>query len=164
MPRGGGPLRHPPHVELRVGMYISTTAAQQQAAVLQLLTAKAARTASDPPTRPPKDPPCTAAQQGVQQQYVSSCMQPLIITRVVCCLHHIENSMFLPCFPHVFTIPRHIGGWGRLLSTLPAPHPPSLELAPVLSPAAPRAAVWGGRSTVAGSRGRSEEPFQNHAF
>ena len=53
-----------------------------------------------------------------------------------------------PCFFHVFTIPRHIGNRGRLLSTVPAPRSPSSALGPVLSPATPRAAVWGGRGTV----------------
>ena len=94
----------------------------------------------------------------VQQQYVSSCMQTLFC----CCI-----ILGFPCFFHVFTIPRHIGDRGRLLSTLPAPRSPSLALAPVLSPATPRAAVWGGLGAVARPRTvawSSGEPFQNGAY
>ena len=72
-----------------------------------------------------------------------------------------------PCLFHVFTIPRHIGDRGRVLSTVPAPRSPSLALGPVLSPVTPRAAVWGGRGTVARPRAvawRLGEPFQNGAF
>ena len=54
-----------------------------------------------------------------------------------------------PCYYHAFTIPRNMGDRGRLLSTLPAPRTPSLAVAPVISPATSRAAVWGGRGAVA---------------
>ena len=64
------------------------------------------RTAPDPPIHAPKHPPCTAAQHGRTAAYVSTFMQTLC-----CCI-----VLGFPCFFNVFTIPRHIGDRGRLLS------------------------------------------------
>ena len=89
----------------------------------------------------------------VQQQYMSSVMQTLFC----CCI------LGFTCF----TVPRYVGDRGRLLSTHPAPRSRSLALGPVVSRATPRAAVWGGRGTVARPRAvawRSGEPSQNEAF
>ena len=107
--------------------------------------AEAARTAPDPPTQPPKNPPFTAARPRTcsSSMYVNWLMQTLC-----CCI-----VFGLPCFPHFFTIPRHIGDRGRLLWPLPAPRSPSRTLAPVLSRATPWAAAWGGRGTFARPRG-----------
>ena len=139
MPRGDGPLRRSPHVELGVG---STSAAvlQQKQHVQQ-------------------------RSRDVQQQYVSPLMLTLLGYRICggktrgeklvvafVTQHFLSTSSHIilgfPCFFRVFTIPRHIEGRGRLLSTLPAHRSPSrwpsLALTPVLSPATPRAIVQNG--------------------
>ena len=122
-------------------------------------TAEAARTAPDTP----KDPRCTPAAQQGRTAAVREFVHADVVSIIM--LHRIGISMFFRFF-HVFTIPRHIGDRGRILSTLPAPRSPSLALVPVLSPATPRSAVWGGRGAEAWLRAvawSSGEPFQNGA-
>ena len=93
----------------------------------------------------------------VQHQYVSSVRRYYVAASYWDC--HV--------FFRVFTIPRHIGDRGMLLSTLPAPRLPRSSLAPALSPSPSRVSVWGRRGTVARPRAvalRSREPSQNGAF
>ena len=158
MPRGDSPLRRFPHVELGVGMNTTAAVLQQQ---YHSRNCTYSTRSTDPPTHLPKGPTCTAAQgrTATVREFVHADVVSIIM------LHRIGISMFFRFF-HVFTIPRHIGDRGRILSTLPAPRSPSLALVPVLSPATPRSAVWGGRGAEAWLRAvawSSGEPFQNGA-
>ena len=134
-------LRRCPHVELGVEQYYSRRNS----------TYSYGTRPTDPRTQAPTMYSSAAWTYSSIREYVHA---------DVMLLHRIGISMFFQCF---YDPPPY-----RRPGTAPFdPRSPSLALAPVLSPSTPRAAVRGGRGTVARPRRvgwRSGEPFQNGAF